>query len=176
MNQSGGIHVAFPCRHSWRKWPGSNPMLTKSPRHTKGKLLWNPQSSHRSPCSKKEELEVRIPQIPLRERDLSHLAQCLVTAGWLHILILSILTPGMMSSLIYSSSLHGASTVTVKVFVSHQQENVLPHKRCMRQQRSLPLKPRTPGLTCWSLSGSTCGCWLWTEGGNSMMLWTDWRR
>lgn len=68
------------------------------------------------------------------------------------------------------------NTFTLKVLVFHLQENVLPHKWCMRQQHKLPLRPRTPGSTCWSASGSTCGCWLWTEGGNSMMLWTDWRR
>lgn len=61
-------------------------------------------------------------------------------------------------------------------FIFHLQENGLPHKPCMHQQRKPPLRPRTPGLTCWSLSGSTCGCWLWTEGGNSTMPWTDWRR
>lgn len=82
-------------------------MLTKSPRHTKGRLLWRPRTSLRSLCSAKEELEVRIPQIPLMERDPSHLAQCWITAGWRDILISSISAPGMMSLLICSSWLHG---------------------------------------------------------------------
>lgn len=165
-----------PCRHSWRKWPGSNQMLTKSPRHTKGRLLRSPRSSLRSPCWTKEELEVCIPSLFLIEYDPSHLAMRWITSGWHDILNLPILAPGMMSVWMHSSWLYGGNTVILKFFVFPLQENVLPRKRCMRHQHKLPLKQRTHGLTCWWPSGSTCGCWLWTEGGNSMMLWTDWRR
>lgn len=172
MIKTGSMLVAIPCRRSWRKWPGSNQMLTKSPRHTKGRLLWNPKSSLRSLCLTKEELEVCIPQIPLIERDLSHLAKCWVTTGWRDILLLCHFST--WNDVIAKVFL--LIRVTMKVFVFHLQENGLPHKRCMRQQHKLPLKPRTPGSTCWSLSGSTFGYWLWTGGGNSMMPWTDWKR
>lgn len=76
MTQTGSMLVAFLHRHSWRKLLGSNQMLTKSLRHTKGSLLQSPKSSLRSLCLTKEELEVRIPQILLTEHDLSHLAMC----------------------------------------------------------------------------------------------------
>lgn len=107
MIQTGSTLVDFPCRHSWRKWLGSNQMLTKSPRHTKGRLPWSPRTSLRSQCLAKEELEVCIPQVHPTEHDPSHLVQCWVTAGWRYILILYISAPGMISLFIYFTWLHG---------------------------------------------------------------------
>lgn len=168
--------VVLPWRHSWRKWPGSNRMLTKLLKHTKGKLPWKLRSNPRSLCWRREKQEVCIPQIPFIGHDLSHLVKCWVTAEWHNILTVLIVAPGMMSLLIHASSLQwwwkkpGEMCYTLKshwrFFFLYSQENAPQHKLCMHRLHRLPSKPRIHRLTCWSASGSMYGCWLWIEGGN----------
>lgn len=63
------VFSGWQCRHSWRKWPGSNQMLTRSPRHTRERL-WSGASLPASPISlswRKEEVEVCTPpRTPLK--------------------------------------------------------------------------------------------------------------
>lgn len=113
-------------------------MLTRSPRRTSAKPLWNPRATLRSRCWAKEDTEVRVIHTKGSSagRDLGHLARVLS-----HILLL------LTALLLHLEWCHPSailSTRTIKAFVSGPAGKRSPTQTMYAAATQPPIETKNP--------------------------------